>query len=172
LTPLPEYDLWHNLNFCKNTTKDKHSIIIVVSPLPVFTPEGTKGLPSVPPSLRPSVLFALLRRCLARNIWVATLKVKVPVWPWSKIVSGPWFHYLKSDFKTISQKWSPFWDDVLYARFGSLPWTCPAHYFVIWSRILQLFNRNDHYIEMMCHYLAHLLLLIVRSVCIILHYTK
>jgi len=27
--------------------------------------------------------------CRARNIWVATLKVKVTAWPCSKIVSGP-----------------------------------------------------------------------------------
>jgi len=26
-----------------------------------------------------------------------------------------------------------------------------AHNFVIWSRILQLFHRNDHHIEMACH---------------------
>ena len=57
-------------------------------------------------------MIAILRRRVAHNIWVATLKVKVTVWPWSKIVSGPYFHYFKSDFKTISQKWSPYWDDV------------------------------------------------------------
>ena len=39
--------------------------------------------------------------------------------------------------------------------------TCSAHKFVICSRILQLFDRNDHYIEMMCHYLAHCLALCV-----------
>jgi len=122
-------------------------------------------------------MIALLRGCVARNIWVATLKVKVAGWPWSKIVSKPLFHYLKSDFKTISQKWWPFWDDMLHARFAS--WrsmsqhylgakTCPAHYFPILSRILQLFDRNDHYIEMMCQYLAHGL----GSVRTILHYTK
>jgi hypothetical protein len=32
------------------------------------------------------------------NIWVSTLKVKVLAWPWNKIVSGPYFRYLKSDF--------------------------------------------------------------------------
>jgi len=26
---------------------------------------------------------------VARNIWVATLKVKVTAWPWSKIMSDP-----------------------------------------------------------------------------------
>jgi hypothetical protein len=64
-----------------------------------------------------------------------------------------------SDFKTISQKWSPYWDDMSRATFGSLPWrsqhdiaakSCLAHNFVIWSRILQIFHRNDHHIETMC----------------------
>ena len=50
----------------------------------------------------------------------------------------------------------------------TLQQTYPAHYFVIWSRILQLFDRNDNYIEMMCHYLAHCF----GSVRTILHYTK
>jgi hypothetical protein len=68
---------------------------------------------------------------------------------------------LKSDFKTISQKWSPYWDDMSRATFESLPWRsrsqhdleeklCPAYNFVICSRILQLFHRNDHNIETMC----------------------
>jgi len=46
-------------------------------------------------------------------------------------------------------------------KFGLVPWrsrsqydlpakSCPAHNFVIWSRILQLFHRNDHHIEMRC----------------------
>jgi hypothetical protein len=30
--------------------------------------------------------------------------------------------YLKLDFTTISQKWSPYWDGVSRATFGSLPW--------------------------------------------------
>jgi len=34
-------------------------------------------------------MITILRRCVARNIWVATLKVKVTAWPCSKIVSGP-----------------------------------------------------------------------------------
>jgi len=68
---------------------------------------------------------------------------------------------LKLDFENISQKWSPYWDDVSRATFGSLPWklrsqhdlaakSCPAHNFVIWSRISKLFHRNDHHIEMTC----------------------
>jgi len=32
-------------------------------------------------------MIAMSRRRVARNIWVATLKVKVTAWPWSKIVS-------------------------------------------------------------------------------------
>ena len=58
-------------------------------------------------------------------------------------------------FTTISQKWSPYWDDMSCATFWSLPWrsrsqhdlaakTCPAHNFVIWSRILQLFDRKNY----------------------------
>jgi hypothetical protein len=77
---------------------------------------------------------------------------------------------LKSDFKTISQRWSTYWDDVSRAKFGSLPWrsrsqhdlaakSCPVLNFVVWSRILQLFHRNDHHIETMCHtqHLGHYL---------------
>jgi len=79
---------------------------------------------------------------------------------------GVWIAYsdsssLKSDFKNISQKWSPYWDDVSRASFGSLPWrsrsqhdlaakSCPAHNFVIWSRISKLVHRNDHHIETTC----------------------
>jgi len=72
---------------------------------------------------------------------------------------------LKSHSKTISQNWSPNWVAVLRATFGSLPWrsrsqhdhaakTWSTHKFVIWSRILQLFDRNDHHIEMMCHFVT------------------
>jgi len=50
---------------------------------------------------------------------------------------------------------------LLRAKFGSLPWRsrsqhdlaaklCPAHNFVIWSRILKLFHRNDPHIETLC----------------------
>jgi len=34
-------------------------------------------------------MITILRWRVARNIWVATLKVKVTAWPCSKIVSGP-----------------------------------------------------------------------------------
>jgi len=79
----------------------------------------------------------------------------------SKIVSGQWLCYLKSDFTTIWQKWSPYWDDVLPITFESLPWrsrlqhdlaakSCLAHNFVIWSRILQIFHRNNYNIETTC----------------------
>jgi len=68
---------------------------------------------------------------------------------------------LEVKFTIISQKWSPYWDDMSRTTFGSLSWSsrsqhdlvakmCLAHNFVILSRILQLFNRNDHYIEMTC----------------------
>jgi len=56
------------------------------------------------------------------------------------------------------------------ATFGFLPWrsrsqcdhaakSCPAHNFVIWSRILKIFHRNDHQIETTCcaHYLGRYL---------------
>ena len=35
-----------------------------------------------------SQMITLLRRCVAEKIWVATLKVKVTLWPCSKIVSS------------------------------------------------------------------------------------
>ena len=52
-------------------------------------------------------------------------------------------------FLTISQKCSPYWDDVTRATFALLPWrsmsqhgltakSCPAHNFVIWSPIYTL----------------------------------
>ena len=99
-----------------------------------------------------TILITILRRRIARNIWVATLKVKVTTWPCSTIVPDPQLRYLKSDFKTNSQKWSPYWDDVSRATFGSLPWrsrsqhdlsakSCPAHNFIIWSRISKIFYR-------------------------------
>jgi len=69
--------------------------------------------------------------------------------------------YLKWDFETILQKWPPCWDDVSRATFGSLPWrsrsqrdlvakSCPAHNFVTWSRISNLFHRKDHHIVTTC----------------------
>jgi len=67
-------------------------------------------------------MITILRRCVARNIWVATLNVKITAWPCMKIVSGPYLCYLKSDFENISQKWSLYWDDVSRATFGLLPW--------------------------------------------------
>ena len=90
------------------------------------------------------------------------MKVKVTAWPCSKIVSGPQLRYVKSDFRNISQKWSPYWDDVSCATLGSLPWrsrsqddlaakSCLAHNFVnIWSSIFKLLHRNDHHIEKPC----------------------
>jgi len=36
-----------------------------------------------------SYLITILTRRVVRNIWVATLKVKVTAWPFSKFVSGP-----------------------------------------------------------------------------------
>jgi len=36
-----------------------------------------------------TIMITILRRHVAHNIWVATLKVKVTAWPCSKIVSGP-----------------------------------------------------------------------------------
>jgi len=73
-------------------------------------------------------------------------------------------------FKTISLKWSPYWDDVSRALLGALPWrsrwqydlaakSSPAHNFLIWSRILKLVHWNDHRIETTCHmqHLGHYL---------------
>ena len=55
------------------------------------------------------------------------------------------------DFESISQKWSPYWADVLRATFGLLPWrsrsqhdhaakSFPANNFVIWSRFKNYFT--------------------------------
>ena len=90
-------------------------------------------------------MITILRWHVAHNIWVTTLKVNVTAWPCSKIVSGQLLCYLKSDFTTISQKWSPYCDDMSHAIFWSLPLksrsqhnlaakTCLTHNFVIWSQ--------------------------------------
>jgi len=53
------------------------------------------------------------------------------------------------------------WGDVSRAKFASLPWrsrsqrdlaakSCPAHNFVILSRISKIFQRNGHHIETTC----------------------
>jgi len=105
--------------------------------------------------------ITILRRRVACNIWAATLKVKFTAWPFSKVVSGPKLCYLKSDFRNILHNWSPYWHELSRGTFGSLPWRSrsqhdlsaklfTAHNFVIWSRILQLFHRNDHHIETTC----------------------
>jgi len=91
---------------------------------------------------------------------VATLSVRLSVRP-SVSPSVCASYYLKSDFETVLQKWSPCWVDVSRAKFRSLPWSsrsqrdlaaksCPAHNFVIWSRILKIFHKNDHHIETTC----------------------
>jgi len=96
-------------------------------------------------------MIIILKWHVARIIWVTPLKVKVTAWPCSKIVSGSYFCYLKSDFETISQKWSPYWDDVSRTTFWSLPWrsrsqyvlaakSCQAHNFVIWTRFKNYFT--------------------------------
>jgi len=108
-------------------------------------------------------MITILRWRVACNIWASTLKVKVTAWPFSKIMSGPLLCYLKSDFKTISHNWLPYWDDktrmiwvaTLKAKVTAWPLSKivsgPADYFFIWSRILTIFHRNDHHIEMTCH---------------------
>jgi hypothetical protein len=63
-------------------------------------------------------MITILNRHATCNIWVPTLKVKVMSWPCSKIMSGALLCYLKSDFTTISQKWSQYWDNVLCTIFG------------------------------------------------------
>jgi len=106
-------------------------------------------------------MIIILRQRVTCKIRVATLKVKVTAWPCGKIVSAPLLVFLKFDFTTISQKWSPYWDDMSCATFWSLPWrsrsqhdlalkSWQAHNFIIWDPILKLFHRNDHHIESPC----------------------
>jgi hypothetical protein len=109
-------------------------------------------------------MITILRRCAARNIWVATLKVKVT----ANLVAKPcpvhnfinWSLILKICHRN-DHHISPYWDDVSQATFGSLSWrsgsqhdlaakSWPAHNIVIWSRILQLFYKNDHNVETTC----------------------
>jgi len=106
-------------------------------------------------------MITVLRPRVTSKIWVATLKVKVTTWPCSKHVSAVWLGFLKFGFTTITKKWSRHWVDVSPTTIGSLPWrsmsqhdlevkSCPAHIFVIWSRILKIFHRNDHHIGATC----------------------
>jgi len=103
----------------------------------------------------------ILIRCVARKSWVATLKVMVTAWPCSKILSGPYLRYLKADFKTISQKWSHIVTTCCKQHLGLLPWrsrsqhdlraeSYPAHNFVFWSQILQLFLTNYSSVSNTC----------------------
>jgi len=79
----------------------------------------------------------------------------------------PWRPRSQHDLKQnrvkikITQKWLSYWDNVSWARFGSLPWrsmpqhdfaarSCPPHTFIIWSRILKLLHINDYHIETTC----------------------
>jgi len=77
---------------------------------------------------------------------------------------------VRQSVRPVLQKWPLCWDDVSRGTFGSLPWrsrsqhnlaakSCPAHNFVIWSRVLKIFHRNDHPIETTCHaqHLGHYL---------------
>jgi len=108
------------------------------------------GRPSVRPSVRPICVRPI-----------------TSLWPWRSMSHHdlaanycPTHNSdLKSNFTTISQERSPYWDDVSRAMLWSLSWrsmsqndlaakSCPANNCVIWSRILKIFYRNDHHIEM------------------------
>jgi len=106
-------------------------------------------------------MITILRQHVARNIWVATLKVKVTAWPCSKIVSGQELCYLKSDFEKYFTEMITILRWRVARKFGNLPWrsrsqrdlaakSCPAYNFLIWSWILKIFHRNDHHIETIC----------------------
>jgi len=106
-------------------------------------------------------MITILIRRVAYNIWVPTLKIKVTARPCSKIMSSQKLFYLKSDFETISQKWSLYWDDVSHTTFGLLllrsrsqhdiaAKSCPAHNFVILCQISKIFHRNDYHIDTTC----------------------
>ena len=75
--------------------------------------------------------------------------------------SCPTHNLLKVRFWKYFTEMTTILRSCVVRKFGSLPWrprsqhdlaskSCPAHNFVIWSRILQLFHRNDHHIETMC----------------------
>jgi len=64
-------------------------------------------------------------------------------------------------YNYYTKKWSPYWVDMSRSTIGSLPWrsrsrhdlaakSCPAHNFVIWSPILNIFHINYHHIETPC----------------------
>jgi len=125
-------------------------------------------------------MITILRKRVAGNISVTTLKVKVTAWPCRKIVSAYnfviWcrisklFHRNDHHIETTcrAQHLGRYLEMITILRqcvarkFGSLPWrsrsqhdlaakSCPAYNFVIWSPISKLFHRNDHHIETTCH---------------------
>jgi hypothetical protein len=102
-------------------------------------------------------MITVLRRCVARNIWVVTLKnLEHKSCPahnfviWSRILK----HYF-TEMITILRRCVARNITVvtLKVKVTAWPWTkksYPAHYLVIWSWILKLFYRNDHRIKTMC----------------------
>jgi len=121
---------------CKNIMSN--TAVGIISPLPV----GTKGLPSVCQSGRPSVRGS----------------VSPSVSPSAKNMD----HLITKRLLNLGA-WMNRYQCVKYKRatFGSLTWwlrsqhnlevkSCPAYNLVIWSLILQPFHRHDHHIETTC----------------------
>jgi len=115
-------------------------------------------------------MITIFRRCVTRKFGSLPWRSRSQDDLAAKSCLAHYFVFLKFYFKTIAQKWSPYWEAVPQATFGLLPWrsrsqhglaakTCLAHNFIIWIRILQIIDRNDHHIEMICNYLAHSLAL-------------
>ena len=86
-------------------------------------------------------MTTMLRRRVARNIWVPTLNVKIKAWPFRKKCLRPITLLFEINLKTISNKWSPYWDDVSSAIFRLLSWrwrsqhdltakSCTAHFVI------------------------------------------
>jgi len=105
-------------------------------------------------------MITILRRHVANNIRVDTLKVKVTAWPCNKIVSGHNFVFWSRIYKYFTEmitilRWlvahnswvATFKVKVTLQQNRIWPIT---YYIVIWSRILQLFHRNHHHIWMTC----------------------
>jgi hypothetical protein len=101
---------------------------------------------------------AYSRRVVRPSVRQSFRTFRIRVRPITSLFEVGFYCYLKSDFTTISRKWSPYWDDMSRATCRSLNWksrsqhdiaakSCPVNNFVIWSQILQVFKRKDHHIE-------------------------
>ena len=106
-------------------------------------------------------MTTMLRQRVMRNIWVATLKVKVTAWPCSISVwpitllfeVGLWNYFTEMITILRRRVTRNIWVATLKVKVTA--WPCSKIVsglnFVIWGPILKLLHRNDHRIKTTCH---------------------